>query len=65
SCLIFACTLTEHIPNLLEAIDHIQNEHPDLKIGAGGYAVSLERGRFNGLFLGDTPEEWRKWLSTI
>lgn len=65
SCLIFACTLTDHIPNLLEAMEYLQEEHPTLKIGAGGYAVSLERSRFDDAFLGDAPEEWTKWLSTI
>ncbi|WP_215141521.1 MerR family transcriptional regulator [Exiguobacterium qingdaonense] len=63
--LIFACTQSEHIPNLLDAMDYIQADHPDLKIGAGGIAVSLEKERFQEAFLGDTPEEWTKWLSTI
>lgn len=64
-CLIFSCTLTEHISGLQDAICYIQTEHPDLVIGAGGYAVSQQASQFEGAFLGDTPEAWNKWLSTI
>ncbi|TCI80180.1 MerR family transcriptional regulator [Exiguobacterium sp. SH0S1] len=64
-CLIFSCTLTEHIANLQEAMRYIQAEHPDLVIGAGGYAVSQQASQFEGAFLGDTPEAWNEWLSTI
>ncbi|EPE61235.1 merR regulatory family protein [Exiguobacterium sp. S17] len=64
-CLIFSCTLTEHISNLQEAMRYVQAEHPDLVIGAGGYAVSQQASQFEGAFLGDTPEAWNEWLSTI
>ncbi|WP_214826663.1 MerR family transcriptional regulator [Exiguobacterium algae] len=64
-CLIFACTLSEHLSALEEAIDYIGKDHPELMIGTGGYAVSSEASRFKDTFLGDTPEEWNEWLSTI
>lgn len=64
-CLIFSCTLTEHLEDLKEAMRFIQADHPDLVIGAGGYAVSLHATEFESAFLGDTPEAWTEWLSTI
>lgn len=64
-CLIFSCTLSEHIPELLEAMAYIRQDHPDLIIGAGGYAVKQASELFEGSFLGDGPEQWNEWLSTI
>lgn len=64
-CLIFSCTLSEHIADLEDAITFIQQDHPDLVIGAGGYAVSLEAERFGDAFLGNTPDEWNRWLLSI
>lgn len=64
-CLIFSCTLTNHISGLLDAIQYVKEDHPELTIGVGGYAVSQQADLFEGAFLGDSPEEWKRWLSTI
>ncbi|WP_445001813.1 MerR family transcriptional regulator [Exiguobacterium alkaliphilum] len=64
-CLIFSCTLTEHLNGLEEAIAYVRAEHTSLVIGVGGYAVSQHADRFGSSFLGNSPEAWTEWLSTI
>ncbi|MGY0203689.1 hypothetical protein ACW7EJ_09075, partial [Acinetobacter soli] len=44
-CLIFSCTLTEHLNGLEEAIAYVRAEHTSLVIGVGRKSGILRRYR--------------------
>jgi MerR family transcriptional regulator, light-induced transcriptional regulator len=64
--LFISCTLQENLTSVLSHITQLALNDKNLRIGIGGRAVNsmkpTEREQFSGFIVGQTQEDWEKWL---
>ncbi|RKL67620.1 MerR family transcriptional regulator [Salipaludibacillus neizhouensis] len=64
--IIISCTMSEYLKNTMQLAENLHNDFSYLSVGVGGHAIkglySTDDLKYNSFFVGDSEEEWTKWL---
>lgn len=66
--LFFSCTMKENVSRLLSHISSLKEDHQELEIGMGGFAIdhlpSDLKEAYREHIVGQTKAEWEEWLKS-